>query len=545
MNKTLNNSSSFDESVPVLVVGGSLVGLSFSLFLARQGIKPLVVERHPGTAIHPRVSSLTARTMEIFRSAGIEDEIRREEPPFPREFGVMFVESLAGEMFDNLMEDMSAYFTDASPVEGNGIAQDLLEPVLREQAEKAGVDLRYNTELIEFETDADGISATIRDRISGETRRVRSGYMVGADGSKSGTRAQLGIGQHGEGTLCHLISIVFDADIHDLFGRQNAHMCFLANDTVSGSLVLYPGTFRRPHIYRLDVVFDPEEETIDDYPEERCIELVRAAIGISDIPVTIRKILTWEMAGRVADRFQEGRIFLVGDSARVQPPSGGLGGNTGIAEAQNLAWKLAAVLRGEAGPALLATYDAERRPIADYTVEQVIMLSQQREHEGSEGITVNTLHVNMGYRYQAGAIVPEADGINLPMVQPPELWTGQPGTRAAHIVLERDGQPISTLDLFGSRFVLLVGPDGQNALKAAQHVKDALRLPMDIYQIGGHRADFSNPGNDFLDAYGITSTGAILVRPDGYIGWRTPAAEGNKEELEQVITHALSTILSR
>lgn len=542
MNTRLNRSSSFDESVPVLVVGGSLVGLSFSLFLARQGIKSLVVERHPGTAIHPRVSSLTARTMEIFRSAGIEEEIRREEPPFPREFGIMFVESLAGQLFDNLMEDMSAYFTDASPVEGNGIAQDLLEPVLRTQAEKAGVDLRYNTELIEFETDEDGISSMIRDRVSGKTHRVRTKYMVGADGNKSGTRTQLGIGQHGEGTLYHLISVVFDAEIYELFTAQNAHMCFFANDTVSGSLVLYPGTFRRPHIYRLDVIYDPEEETIEDYPEERVISLVRAAIGIPDIPVTIKKILTWEMAGRVADRFQEGRVFLVGDSARVQPPSGGLGGNTGIAEAQNLAWKLAAVLRGEAGSDLLATYDAERRPIATYTVEQVIKLSQQREQEGSEGITVNTLHVNMGYRYQDGAIVPEAGGENLPLVQSPELWTGQPGTRAAHIVLERDGNSISSLDLFGSRFVLLVGPNGQNWVEVAKHVKDTLRLPMDIYQVG---ADFSNPGNDFLDAYGITSTGAIIVRPDGYIGWRKTITEENRGEMQKVLTTALSTLLFR
>ncbi|WP_213585309.1 FAD-dependent monooxygenase [Paenibacillus sp. J2TS4] len=545
MNTRLSKSSSFDETVPVLVVGGSLIGLSFSLFLARQGIKPLVVERHPGTSIHPRVSSLTARTMEIFRSAGIDEEIRREEPPFPREFGIMFVESLAGQLFDNLMEDMSAYFTDASPVEGNGIAQDLLEPVLRAQAEKIGVDLRYNTELIEFETDEDGISALIRDRVSGDTRRVRTKYMVGADGSKSGIRKQLGIGQHGEGTLFHLISIVFDADIHELFRRQNAHMCFFANDTVSGSLVLYPGTFRRPHIYRLDVIYDPEEETIEDYPEERCMSLVRAAIGIPDIPVTIKKILTWEMAGRVADRFQEDRIFLVGDSARVQPPSGGLGGNTGIAEAQNLAWKLAAVLRGEAGSDLLTTYDAERRPVADYTVEQVVTLSQQREHEGSDGITVSTLHVNMGYRYQDGAFVPEADGKNLPIVQSPELWKGQPGTRAAHIVLERDGNSISSLDLFGSRFVLLVGSDGQNWVEAAKHVKDTLRFPMDIYQVDGHNADFNNPRNDFLDAYGITSTGAIIVRPDGYIGWRKPGTEENKEEMEKVLTNALSTILFR
>lgn len=545
MNTRLNKSSSFDETASVLVVGGSLVGLSFSLFLARQGVKPLVVERHPGTSIHPRVSSLTARTMEIFRSAGIEEEIRREEPPFPREFGIMFVESLVGQLFDNLMEDMSAYFTDASPVVGNGIAQDLLEPVLRTQAEKSGVDLRYNTELIEFETDEDGISAIIRDRVSGDTRRVRTKYMIGADGSKSGTRKQLGIGQHGEGTLFHLISIVFDAEIHELFRSQNAHMCFFANDTVSGSLVLYPGTFRRPHIYRLDVIYEPEEETIEDYPEERCMSLVRAAIGIPDIPVTIKKILTWEMAGHVADRFQEDRIFLVGDSARVQPPSGGLGGNTGIAEAQNLAWKLAAVLRGEAGSDLLTTYDAERRPVADYTVEQVVTLSQQREHEGADGITVSTLHVNMGYRYQDGAFVPEADGKNLPIVQSPELWKGQPGTRAAHIVLERDRNSISSLDLFGSRFVLLVGADGKNWVEAAKHVKDTLRFPMDIYQVDGHNADFNNPGNDFLDAYGITSTGAIIVRPDGYIGWRKPGTEENKEEMEKVLTNALSTILFR
>jgi len=545
MNRSIR-SLAFDETVPVLIVGGSLAGLSLSLFLARQGIKPLVVERHPGTAIHPRVSSLTARTMEIFRSAGIEKEIRREEPPFPREFGIMFVESLAGQLYDNLMEDMSAYFTDASPVEGNGIAQDLLEPVLRAQAEQAGVDLRYNTELIAFEPEKEGAAALIRDRISGETRRIRSEYLVGADGSKSGIRKQLGIRQHGAGTLCHLISIIFDADIHDLFHNQNAHMCFFANDDASGSLVLYPGTSGRPHVYRLDVVYEPEEETIDDYPEERCKALVRAAIGIRDIPVTIRKVLTWEMAGRVADRFQQGRVFLVGDSARVQPPSGGLGGNTGIAEAHNLAWKLASVLRGEAGLPLLATYDTERRPVADYTVEQVIRLSQQREHEGAEGITVNTLHINMGYRYQEGAFVPEeVDGKKLPFVQPPEWWTGQPGTRAAHVVLERDGRQLSSIDLFGSRFVLLTGSEGLSWLQAAQRASKTLQFPLNMYKIGGQNDDFSNPGNDFLNAYGITSTGAVIVRPDGYIGWRQQAAGEKIDEMEQVLTSAFSTILCR
>jgi putative polyketide hydroxylase len=541
MNNMLNNPVSYDETTPVLIVGGSLIGLSISLFLSRQGIAPLVVERHPGTAIHPRVASLTARTMEIYRSAGIEEEIRREEPPFSHKYGVMFVESLTGEVIDNLMEDMSAYFSEVSPVEGNGIAQDQLEPVLRSQAEMAGADLRYNTELIECNADEDGISAMIRDRASGAVRRVRAKYMIAADGSRSGIRKQLGIDQHGEGTICHLVSIIFEADLKAHFQNRNAHMCFIANDSLSGTLVLYPGTSRRPDLYRLDVVYDPDEETIADFPEERCLALIGAAVGISDLSVTMKKVLTWEMSARVSDRFQDNRVFLVGDAARVQPPSGALGGNTGISEAQNLAWKLAAVLRGEAGAGLLNTYDTERRPLADYTVEQVVMLSQQREHEGSEGITVDTHTLNMGYRYDTGALIPDDNERDL---QQPELWTGQPGTRAPHIMLEKEDKAISSLDLFGSRFVLLTGEDGQSWVEAARVVEGKLHLQLDIYRIDGNNGDLGNAANNFLDAYGITTTGAVLVRPDGFIGWRQPVA-GDRQDMAYTLTHALSTILFR
>jgi len=293
------------------------------------------------------------------------------------------------------------------------------------------------------------------------------------------------------------------------------------------------------------VPYDPEEESLADYPETRCLQLIRAAVGIPDLPVQIKTVATYEARELVADPFQQGRVFLVGDAARTQPPTGGLGGATGIAETYNLTWKLAAVLQGEAGEALLATYDAERRPQADYTAEQVTLLSQQRATEGSAGITVDPFTLVMGYRYSTGAIVPEAGDENLPLVKPLNQWKGQPGTRAPHLVLERAGEPISTRDLFGPHFVLLAGPDGQSWKTAAQQVKEALHLPLDCYQVGGEAADLLDNSNMFCEMYGIASGGVVLVRPDGFIAWRYQGAVESEQEAVQVLTEALSTLLYR
>lgn len=541
MNDTFNNTISYEKTVPVLIVGGGLIGLSTSLFLSRQGISSLLVERHPGTAIHPRAVGFTPRTMEMFHSVGIEEAIRKVEPLFLQDNNIPLVESLVGQEFDCLQEDLSAYFGDtSSPAQGSGIAQDVLEPVLRARAEQLGGTLRFGTELVAFEEDEKGITATICERVSSSTRPVRAQYLVAADGSHSGIRQQLGIGQHGAAGLFHAISMIFEADLMDLFHKRHAIMCFLANDAItSGALVPYPGSSARPDLFRLDVGYDPEEETLDDYPEARCLQLIRAAVGIPDLPVHLKAVLTWEMNALVADRFQQGRVFLVGDAARTQPPSGGLGGNTGIAEAHNLAWKLAAVLRGEAGEALLATYDDERRPVADYTAEQTALLSQQRQTEGSAGITVDPFIINAGYRYSAGAIAREEGDENLPLAQHPDRWKGQPGTHAPHIVLERHGEQISTLDLFGREWALLLGSDGHAWQDAAQCAAERLCLPLNIYRVGSDLVDLDG---SFYGAYGITPAGAVLVRPDGFIAWRSVHQE---KEPERAIEQALSSLLFR
>ncbi len=543
MSDNFKSTSSYDENTSVLIVGGGLIGLSTSLFLSWHGISSLLVERHPGTAIHPRAVGLTPRTMEMFRSVGIEDAIRRVEPPVLLAGKTLLVESLVGKVFDSYLEDIrTLFFTDASPVQGSPIAQDMLEPVLRARAEQLGGVLRFGTELVSFEQDEDGVTATIRERASGNTRTVRASFLVAADGSQSKVRQQLGIGVHGEGSLFHCVSMIFEADLMELFRKQDAVMCFLSNDTISGgAMVPYAGSSARPDLFRLDISYDPEAETLSDYPEARCLSLIREAVGIPNLPVQLKTVLTYEACELVANQFQQGRVLLVGDAARTQPPSGGLGGNTGIAEAYNLAWKLAEVIRGEAGEALLATYDAERRPLADYTAEQSALLSRQRQTEGSAGITVDLVMLNAGYRYSAGAFVREAGDENLPLAQRPDQWKGQPGTHAPHLWLQREGKQISTLDLFGSHFVLLVGPDGQKWKDAARNTQEALHLPLDSYQIGGEAGDLIDVDHRFCDAYGITPTGAVIVRPDGFIGWRSRYAEGNEKEAE----HALSTLLFR
>lgn len=530
-----------NDTIPVLIVGGGLVGLSTSLFLSQQGIASLMVERHPDTAIHPRAMGFTSRTMELFRSAGIEDAIRQVEPPVPQDGNIPLVESLVGQEFDRLQEDVSSVF--AGPVQGSAIAQDLLEPILRARATQLGGNLRFSTELVAFTQDAEGITATLRERESASTRSLRVQFLVAADGSQSAIRRQLDIGQHGAASMGHFISMIFEAEIMELFSQRQAIMCFLANESIAiGSLVPYPGSAARPDLFRLDVGYDPEEETLAAYPEARCLSLIQAAIGIPDLSARLKTTLTWEMHALVADRWQSGRVFLVGDAARTQPPSGGLGGNTGIAEAHNLAWKLAAVLRGEADQRLLATYDTERRPLADYTTEQMALLSQQRQTQGSAGITVDPMIVHTGYRYNAGAVAREKGAEQLPLILPPAQWKGQPGTYAPHLRLTQEGQPFSVLDLPGQPFVLLVGADGSRWKDAAHSLQNTHHLPLDSYQVGGVAGDLVETEQMFTEAYGITTAGAVLIRPDGFIGWRS---QHGPQEAEQELIQALSALLGR
>ncbi|MGH3280383.1 MAG: FAD-dependent monooxygenase, partial [Trebonia sp.] len=372
------------EEVPVLIVGGSLVGLSAALFLRRHGIDVLTVERHAGTAIRSRAGHFQLRTVEILRSMGIEDAVRRKsEEQYPPDGGINNVESLAGREIANYFPNLNAGVEEFSPTVRLFINQDALEPILRARAEELGARLRYHTECLSLEQDADGVTAVIRDLESGARSSVRAKYVIAADGNRSTTRGLLGIGMRGHGVLSNSITIYFHAktDLEPLLRDRNQGVHYVTNPMLRGFfrldrtgnagflVVNLVGDISRPEIVAA-YPSAPWSRVAEGITEQRALELLRAAIGVPDIPVVIDDIAPWEAVADAAERFQEGRVFLAGDAAHVVPPNGGFGGNTGVQDAHNLAWKLALTLKGVAGPGLPQTYDAERRPVGELTVEQ-------------------------------------------------------------------------------------------------------------------------------------------------------------------------------
>jgi 2-polyprenyl-6-methoxyphenol hydroxylase-like FAD-dependent oxidoreductase len=534
------------EEVPVLIVGGSLVGLTTALLLARHGVKALAVERHSGTAIHPRAGHFQIRTIEILRELGLEDEARRKaRETYDPEGGIIAVESLAGREVARFIPNLNVGVDQRSPTGRLFVDQDVLEPLLRRTAEQLGARLRYRAEMTSFEQDSERIRAVIRDLDSGAEREVVARYMVAADGNRSRVRKALGIEMQGYGLLSKSVTIYFEADCAPYLQGRNSGVFYVHNPTLRGFFRLNRAAqrgFLAINCVGADVTRDEAVNVSQGMSEERALELLRAAIGVPDLPMKVRQIVPWDAEANVAARFSEGRVFLAGDAAHVVPPNGGFGGNTGVQDAHNLAWKLAMVVNGQAGPELLDTYDQERRPVGAFTVDQAYGRYATRvvPERGQENVKpiVDDLLIEIGYRYRSSAVIGAA--VDDPLVRHPDELRAAPGTRAPHVVVERDGASISTLDLFGKRFVLLTGPNGAAWRAAAEEAATALGVPLDVWQIGGDRGLRDVDGR-FLEAYGLAPSGAVLVRPDSFVAWRADdaAVDGG------ALGHALASILSR
>jgi 2-polyprenyl-6-methoxyphenol hydroxylase-like FAD-dependent oxidoreductase len=548
-----------EQEVPVLIVGGSLIGLSAALFLRWHGVEVLAVERHPGTAIRPRSGHLQIRTLELLRSAGLEDVVRRKgEEQYDPDGGINNVESLAGREIANYFPDLNAGVAEFSPTVRLFIDQDRLEPILRARAEELGARLSYGTECTGLVQDSDGVTAVLMDAADGTRSTVRARYVIAADGNRSPVREQLGIGMHGPGTLSNSITIYFrsEADLEPLLRDRNQGVHYVTNPLLRGFFRLNRsgnegflavnliGDTTRPEI--VSAYPDaPWANVADGITEQRALELLRGAIGVPGIPVVIEDIATWHAVAEGADRYQDGRVFLAGDAAHVVPPNGGYGGNTGIQDAHNLAWKLALVLAGTAGPALLQTYDAERRPVGDLTVEQAYTryVTRVAPYLGTQDVQpiVDDFSMEIGYCYNSAAMI-LGPGDSPPLHEHPAASHGRPGSRAPHVVLDRAGSRLSTLDLFGRNFVLLAGTAGSDSsagsagsagtassvgiawCTAALAAARQLGLELDAYQVGG--GELHDADDRFLSAYGISASGAVLVRPDGFVGWRATDAAG-------------------
>ncbi|MET9765214.1 FAD-dependent monooxygenase [Streptomyces sp. NPDC006372] len=535
------------ESTPVLVVGGSLVGLSTSVFLGRLGIEHMLVERHAETSTHPRGRGNNVRTMELFRTAGLEQRVREAAFALAGNDGVLQVDTLTGGRRRWIIQDISAGM-DISGVSSSNwclCSQNDLEPVLLSRAREGG-DIRFGTELLSFTQDEDGVRARVMSRETGETYTVNAEFLVAADGPRSPIREHLGISQSGPGALFHNISVTFRSKaLKEYVGPQRFIVCYITDPQGEGALLPVDNEER----WVVHIPWFPNRgESLEDFTSERCAAHIRAAAGVPDLDVEITGKAPWHASKRVADSYARGRVFLAGDSAHEMPPTGAFGSNTGIQDAHNLAWKLAAVLRGWAGRPLLGTYEAERRPVAVTTSARASQQAVEEEHPGFAPAAgrnddpADLMTVALCYRYASEAVVGASPG--RPVVPDDFRLGGEPGSRAPHMWVTRRGERISTLDLYERSFVLLAGPGGQEWRGAAEQAAGTLGVPVEAYLVGdGPDHDLSpEPGADWAELHGAARDGAVLVRPDGFVAWR---ATGRLPDAGQVLTNVLRTVLCR
>ena len=504
------------QRTPVLIVGGSLVGLSASLFLSWRSVPHLLVEKHRGSSAHPRAMGFTETTLEHYRAVGIADRIP-QAPPDVRLRRVK-VESLAADWIsesDWTPGQAAERSTRLSSCTGAAIAQDRLEPILREAARERGSELRLGVELIGFEQAADGIVAQLRERDGGREYAVAAEYMIAADGADSTIREALGITRSGVGHLRTLRSVLFRCPEADAYLARGAQQFSIEQPDFQAFLTTYGDS-------RWVLMFDDDQDRSEGE--------LRAAVARSLGRAIAFEIVTtgrWEMAGRIADRYAAGRIFLAGDAAHQLPPTrGGFGANTGIADAWNLAWKLGRVVAGTSLPTLLDTYDEERRPIGWLRHQQTFSRPDYAGWVGP-GFTPEPLFDNdameFGQLVRSAAVL--GAGRDLPAAAHPEAWAGQPGTRAPHAWIEHGGRSLSTLDLFSQDFVLM-SPDSLWC-EAAHRASDALgassghAFAMGIHRVG-HDVMFADDGA-FGRLFGVREQGATLIRPDGIVCWRAQA----------------------
>ena len=541
-----------DIDVPVLIVGAGPVGLMTGLLLRRLGIASHIVERRSGLQRAPAAHVVNARTFEICRQAGVDMGAIAAAATPPADGGATYwVTKLGGEVLGRLpyerQDDDVLAFT---PTPLRNLSQHRFEPILLEALLASGAaPPRFGHRWQSATAEADGMTSRVTEVDTGRDYEIRSRYLIAADGAGSPVRKSRGIAPVGPDRLQSFVMIHFEANLRSLV-RDCPGVLYWINDPDCRGIFI-------AHDIDREWVFmhswDPERESADSYDSARCEALVRRALARPDVELTMRNISPWVMTCQVAERYRDGRVILVGDAAHRFPPTGGLGLNTGVQDAHNLAWKLAAVLDGTAPDALLDTYQCERQPVAQYNAEQSLQNAMRllevpralgfsddreaarrnfdemlgdaaRRQEVAAAIAGQAEHFDMlglqlGYAYAQGALLPDGSAPAV-LANPVRDFapSSRPGARLPHGWVPHDAGRRSTLDLIPlDRLTLLVGPAGAAWLEAAR----ALEPRLACVHIGVDVAD----GHDWWTSIaGMGADGALLVRPDQHVAFRARTA---------------------
>jgi putative polyketide hydroxylase len=492
-----------DHQTSVLVVGGGLVGLTAALLLQHHGLDSVLVERRSGPSVLPRSRGVHQRTVEIFRQIGIEQRVQDAAATALKAgaFGGAWTGSslLSATPLDLGHLVHTGADADLSPSRFCFCPQVVLEPVLAEIARERGSDVRFGVELTELVSSGTGVRATLRG--SAGTSTLYAEYVIAADGAASPIRSMLGIPSWTLPPTHHYLNLFVRADLSGLLGGRTFSQCEIVGDAVRGVVTAHNNTDE----WTFHIEYDPTHETVADYPESRCVGLVRAAIGRSDVAVRVVGRSAWDTGVAVAEDYRRGRVFLAGDAAHRHAPWGGFGANTGIADVHNLVWKLAAVQDGWAGGALLDTYRAERRPRA---VTAGVQARLRTDFHARYGLRTGDSAAEVDALLDTSAVMTR---FRYGADEPVTALAGQIGTRLPHTWV---GEGRSTLDLLDRGFLLLAGPDAPDWESAAAQAARATAVPLAV-----HRID----RREWTDQNALSDGGAVLVRPDQHVVGRTDA----------------------
>jgi 2,4-dichlorophenol 6-monooxygenase len=576
----------------VLVVGSGPAGGAAALTLATYGVPTILVTKYGWVANTPRSHITNQRTLEVLRDLGVEEQALADGTPQHLMGDTVLCTGLVGEEIGRIRTwgtgpaSLSEYAS-ASPCGMIDLPQTYLEPILLSNAAKRGAKIRLDTEFSSLAQDEDGVTARVLDRVRGEGYTIRARYLIGADGGRSLVAEQIGLPIAGQSGKAGSMNIVFEADLSAYVAHRPSVLYWVMRPGAeTGGIGMGLVRMVRPwHEWLLTWGYD-----IDAPPPEvddaAATEIVRDLLGVADIPVRITSTSLWTVNHSYATRYSTGRVFCAGDAVHRHPPTNGLGSNTSIQDSYNLAWKLALVLRGQAGAALLDSYSAERAPIGKQVVDRANLSRDQFgpifEALGiagggdDEGITAglaacrapnaegtkrrdaleaaiqlknyefNAHGVELNQRYVSGAVLDDGS--------PAEQWprdrelfhrpTTRPGAKLPHAWLVDDnGQRMSTLDLVGhGSFTVVTGIAGLVWVEAAEKCAAEFGIPLPVVRIGAENA---------RDAYGewrrvgeLDEEGGLLIRPDGYIAFRQRSVVDSAGALEK-LRSALASVLAR
>jgi 2,4-dichlorophenol 6-monooxygenase len=574
----------------VLVVGSGPAGASAALFLSTLGVDNIMITKYRWTANTPRAHITNQRTMEICRDLGIEDQVMADATPHHLCGDTVFCTSIAGEEIGRIRTwgtrpDREGDYQLASPSLVVDIPQTYLEPILVKNATVRGTQTRFSTEYLSHTQDSDGVSVQVLDRVTGQEYTIRARYLIGADGARSKVAADIDLPYEGAMDIAGSMNITFKADIEAYVGHRPSVLYWVIQPGADvGGIGAGLVRMVRPWNEWLIVWGYDIDQPPPEVDEAAATTIVRDLLGMPDIDVEITGTSLWGNNEMYATHLQRGRVFCAGDAIHRHPPSNGLGSNTSIQDSYNLAWKLAAVIHGQAAPSLLETYSEERAPVAQRIVtranrsgrefgrffevlglidakteEEQVAAIEERKATTPEGAAkraalveamelknyeFNAHGVDLGQFYESAAIV--SDGSLLPEpVRDPDLYyemSTVPGSHLPHAWVGDTFSRLATMDLAPyDTFTLLTGVTGEAWEVVAEKVAADLGIPLRTVVIG--------PGRDVTDLYydwaklrEVEESGALLVRPDKHIGWR---AMRLSEDPESELRAALEQILGR